>query len=167
MRLSFKLIISMKENMNRGEFLKSLGLSSSALMAFYCLGTATSCSSTENPAPLGNTNPTGTTNTSNKIDFTLDLSTADYKTLKTEGEFVYKDKIIVANTKGGNYVALSKACTHASADIKYRLTENDFWCSLHGSEFNTSGSVKKSPATSALNVYKTELKGDKLRIYES
>lgn len=153
--------------LSRGQFLKQLGLSSGALMAFYCLGTVTACtSSDEDPAPSGTTN---TGNTSSKVDFTLDLTTNDFSKLKTEGNYVYKDKIIVANIKGGSFVALSKACTHEGTDVQYRLSQNDFFCPNHGSEFSTSGAVEKSPASKALTLYKTELDatGNKLRVFES
>lgn len=152
---------------NRGQFLKELGLSSSALMAFYCLGTVTSgCSKKDDPAAIDPSliSPSpGGGNT--KIDFTIDLSSAEFSKLKTEGEFAYKDDIIIANAKG-SYVALAKACTHAGTTVKYRENENDFYCDNHKSEFKTDGTVKKSPASDALKVYKTELKDNKLRVTE-
>jgi cytochrome b6-f complex iron-sulfur subunit len=154
----------MERKINRGAFLKDLGLSSGALMAFYCLGGVSACKSETEPAP---TSPAGTTTPVNtKIDFTLDLSSNDFKKLKTEGEFVYKDSIIIANVKGGKYVALSKACTHQNTSVQYRLNSDDFWCPTHGSEFASSGKVNKSPAASPLTVYSTELKADILRIFE-
>ncbi|MCU0325620.1 MAG: Rieske (2Fe-2S) protein [Spirosomaceae bacterium] len=157
--------------LSRGQFLKQLGLSSGALMAFYCLGTVTACtSSNEEPSPTGTNNSGNNTggNTSTKVDFTLDLTTADFSKLKTEGNYVYKDKIIVANIKGGTFVALSKACTHEGTDVQYRLSQNDFFCPNHGSEFSTTGAVEKSPAAKALTLYKTELdsSGNKLRVFE-
>lgn len=158
------------KQLSRGQFLKQIGLSSSALMAFYCMGGVTACTSDDDPKPDDNTNTSGTSgsnsNSNNKTDFTIDLTSINYSKLKTEGEFVYKDGIIIANTKGGTYVALSKACTHQGTDVQYRLTQDDFWCNNHGSEYNKDGSVKKNPATDSLKVYKTELKGDSLRIYE-
>jgi cytochrome b6-f complex iron-sulfur subunit len=155
----------MERKINRGAFLKDLGLSSSALMAFYCLGGLTACSSETEPSPA--TPPAVTPPpVATKIDFVLDLTSNDFKKLKTEGEFVYKDAIIIANVKGGKYVALSKACTHQNTAVQYRLNNDDFWCPTHGSEFGTGGKVNKSPAASPLIVYNTELKADALRIFE-
>ncbi|MFD2571347.1 ubiquinol-cytochrome c reductase iron-sulfur subunit [Spirosoma soli] len=151
--------------MNRGEFLRSLGMSSAALMSFYCMGTLTSCSSSSNNDPQPNPNPgTG----SGKVDFTLDLTTADYSKLKTDGEFVYKDSIIVARVKGGSYVALAKACTHAGTDVRYRLAQDDFLCPNHLSEFSKTGAVENGPASQPLKVYKTVLteNGNKLQVTE-
>lgn len=151
--------------LSRGQFLKQLGMSSAALMSFYCLGTGlTSCSKDEaDPTPTtGTGGTTGSTNsgvtgaTSGAIDFTIDLTHTDFKKLKTEGEFVYVADIIIANAKG-SFVALSKACTHQGTTINYRSGTNDFLCPNHGSQFKTDGSVQKDPATKALTVYKTEL----------
>jgi cytochrome b6-f complex iron-sulfur subunit len=157
----------MENKINRGAFIKDLGLSSGALMAFYCLGGLTACSSENEPAPVPPPTTTTPPPATAKIDFTLDLTSNDFKKLKSEGEYVYKDKIIIANAKGGKYVALSKSCTHAGTDVQYRLDKDDLWCPNHGSEFSTAGKVNKTPAASGLVVYSTELKGDALRIFEA
>jgi cytochrome b6-f complex iron-sulfur subunit len=156
------------DQMKRGEFLRSLGMSSAALMSFYCLGTTmTACSSDNNDDPT----PTPGTG-SGKVDFTLDLTTAANAKLKTDGGFVYQDSIIVARVKGGNYVALSKSCTHAGVDVQYRLAEDDFWCSPqlggHGSEYAKAGAVEKGPAAQGLKVYKAtpSADGSKVRVTE-
>ncbi len=152
-----------EEGLSRAKFLKELGLSTATLMAFYCMSTGlSSCSKKDDPAPATPVTP-GTT----KLDFTLDLTSNDFKALKTDGEFVIKDNLIIANA-AGVYVALSKVCTHEGTTIGYRKAENDFRCPNHGSVFNTSGAVKNGPATSSLKVYKTETleSGNKLRVFE-
>lgn len=153
------------EELSRGQFLKQLGLSGASLMAFYCIGTTmSSCTSKKDePAPV---NP-GSGSGSGKLDFTLDLTSADFKALKTEGEFVIKDSVIIVNS-ADKFVALSKACTHEGTTIAYRKATTDFRCPNHGAEFNLDGTVKKSPAPSALKVFKTELQdnGNKLRVFE-
>jgi len=161
--------------LSRGQFLRKLGLNSGALMAFYCLGTSlTACSGSggDDPTPNPGSGGGGTisgaikgTTTGAGIDFTIDLTHADYSKLKTAGEFAYVANIIVVNT-GTNYVALSKICTHESSTIAYRSATNDFRCPQHGSEFNLDGSVKLSPATQSLAVFKTEVQnsGNTLRV---
>lgn len=153
----------------RGEFLRELGLSSSALMAFYCLGTLSSCSKSSDPQPATTTPGTGTTTaglTGNaetakgKVNFTLDLTSANYKTLKTEGSYATPGDIIVAKVKGGKYVALSKACTHIGVTIEYHLTEDEFYCPHQGSLFSDGGVVKKGPAATNLKVYTPTLSAD-------
>lgn len=164
--------------MKRGEFIRNLGLSSAALMSFYCMGTLTSCSSSNDPAPAtgtGGTTPpttssglTGNAETSKgAINFTLDLTSADFKALKTAGEFAKIGDVLVASVKGGSYVAVQRLCTHNDLDgLSYRLGSDDIGCSIHGSVFATTGTVKGGPATSALRLYKTALStdGNKLTI---
>jgi cytochrome b6-f complex iron-sulfur subunit len=159
------LSIMKNEQISRGQFLKDLGLGGAALMAFYCLGGVSACKSSSDPTPSTTTTGTTTGTTTTGIDFTLDLTSADYKGLKTAGGFVYKDDIIIANANG-TYVALSKVCTHQGTTVSYRSASNDMYCSNHGSQFNVDGSVKTGPAASGLKVYKTTLStdGNKLQI---
>jgi cytochrome b6-f complex iron-sulfur subunit len=144
---------------SRGQFLKTLGLSSKALMAFYCLGAVSACSKedeTVTPSTGGTDNTaTGITGTTSgaSVDYTIDLKNASYSKLTTAGEFVVIGDTLVANA-GGTYIAVSKTCTHQGTTLAYRKAEGDIWCSNHGSEFKTDGSVEKSPATTALKTYK-------------
>lgn len=148
---------------NRGQFLKTLGMSSKALIAFYCIGAVTACSKDEVMADgnsgggTTNTGLTGTT-TGGSLDFTLDLTSANYAKLKNIGEFVIVGDALIANANG-NYIALSKTCTHQGTQLQYRKNEGDIWCNNHGSEFNLTGTVKKSPAAMSLKVFKTTFDG--------
>lgn len=163
--------------LNRGEFLRSLGMSSAALMAFYCMGTGlTACSSKSNdptptPAPTTGTGLTGNSETAKgAINFTLDLTDAAYSKLKTAGEFVKVGDVLVANTKGNKFVAIQRLCTHQQNDlVSYRLTSDDFFCDAHGSVFATDGSVKVAaggPSQPAMKLYKTSpsTDGNKLTV---
>lgn len=167
------------DSMKRGEFLRSLGLSSAALMAFYCMGTLSGCSGggDDDPAPATTTTSsaglTGNADASKgAINFTLDLTNADFKALKTEGQYVKIGSVIVANAKGNKYVAIQRLCTHEMQDgISYRLSSDDFGCSVHGSVYATNGSVKVAaggPGQPAMKVYKTTLStdGNKLQVSE-
>ncbi len=150
--------------MKRGEFMRTLGLSSSALMAFYCMGTLSSCSKDSDPQPAPPTPATGLNGNASpsqgKVNFTLDLTNTTYKPLKTEGGFVTPGDIIVANAKGGKFIALSKVCTHQGTTIEYRLGEDNFYCPNHGSRYNDDGTVKNGPSNTALKVYKATLSAD-------
>ncbi len=161
--------------MKRGEFVRNLGLSSAALMAFYCMGTLTSCSSKNDPTP-STPNPTsaafiGNAETSKgAVNFTLDLTSVDYKALKTTGEFVKVGDVLVANTKSKNFVAIQRLCTHQNLDgVAYQLGTDDFMCNIHGSVYALNGSVKVAaggPGQPAMKLYKTALStdGNKLTI---
>ncbi len=157
-----------KETINRGAFLRSLGLSTSALMAFYCIGsTMSSCGSAgDDPAPGGNGNGNGITGTTtgNNINFTLDLTHSSFTTLKTAGSFAIVGDVLVAFGTGGSYIALSKACTHEGFTLRYRSSSNDILCTNHGAEFTVAGVVQKRPDTGtniqALKVYNASLSDD-------
>ncbi len=168
-------------NLSRGEFVRSLGMSSAALMAFYCMGTTlTSCKSSD-PTPVvtppgGGGSGGGGTNTgitgnaataTGAIDFTLDLTNKDLSALKTVGNAVKVGDVFVINAKGGNYVALQRLCTHQLLDqLEYRLNSDDINCTHQGSQFKIDGSVTKGPAASALKKYTTVLStdGNKLQV---
>jgi cytochrome b6-f complex iron-sulfur subunit len=150
--------------MKRSEFIRSLGMSSGALMAFYCMGGLTACSSEKgDPAPV---KAPGTA----KVDVSVDLNSADYNKLKTNGEFVIlKDQpIIVARKNDGTFVALAKECTHQGTTVTYQAANDRFNCPNHGSNFTATGSVINGPAASPLKQFKTELNTSTniLRVYE-
>lgn len=160
-----------KETMKRGEFLRSLSLGTSTLMAVYCLGAVTSCS-TGDMDPISATPPTPTepgsatgltgnaTTSAGAINFTVDLTNATYSKLKTAGSFAIIGDLIVAYSTAKTYVALSKVCTHEGTTVQYRSGENDIYCANHGSEFALSGSVDKGPAVAALRAYKAVISAD-------
>jgi cytochrome b6-f complex iron-sulfur subunit len=138
--------------MNRHDFLKSLGLSSAALLA---LSTLPSCSKeTSNPQP----SPGG-------VDFTLDLSAPANASLAKNGGFVISGNVIVARTNTGELIALSKICTHDGCDVSFSSSNNNFVCPCHGAQFSTSGAVVLGPARSPLTKYKVQLNNNLLRIY--
>lgn len=173
------------DQMKRGEFLRSLGMSSAALMAFYCMGTGlTACSSSsDDPTPTtgtgmgagtgtGTGTGTGSGLTGNSdaskgaINYTLDLNSSDYTKLKTAGQFAIVGSTLVAKAKDGSLIALSKSCTHQGTEVLYRTATDDIFCPNHGSQFTTAGAVKVGPASSPLTQYKTALStdGNKLTI---
>ena len=171
------------DQMKRGEFLRSLGMSSAALMAFYCMGTGlTACSKSSNdPTPgagtgMGTGTGTGTGTSSGltgnadvskgAINYTLDLNNSDYSKLKTVGQFAIVGSTLVAKVKDGSLIAVSKSCTHQGTEVVYRTATDDIFCSNHGSQFTTAGAVKVGPAASPLAQYKTALStdGNKLTI---
>ncbi|MGG7662273.1 ubiquinol-cytochrome c reductase iron-sulfur subunit [Dyadobacter sp. BHUBP1] len=157
-----------KGSMKRGEFLRSLGLSTSTLMAFYCLGTTmTACGSKDddpnpNPNPDPGTGGSGITGTTSgtAINFTVDMTKSPYDELKTAGIGKVIGDVLVAKTSGGSYVALSKICTHEGNPVAYRSSSNDVFCQTHGSTFSTAGAVTNGPATTPLKTYNVTVSSD-------
>ena len=159
--------------MKRSEFLRSLGLSSAALMSFYCMGTLTSCSSKNDDPTPGTGTATGLTGNADvskgAINFTLDLTNDTYKTLKTVGSFVWVGSVVVANAKGNNLVAIGRVCTHQGGSLEYQLSSDLFQCNLHQSLYETTGKVKPNQlAPTSVKQYKATLStdGNKLTVTE-
>lgn len=138
--------------MDRKEFLGLVG--QGAASAFF-MGCLAACSKGSITSPTSNKN----------VDFTLDLTSSQYKSLQTNGGYIYKEGIIVAKTINGDYVAVSAICTHAGTYVQYTASNNSFYCPSHGSDFTTSGSVINGPAYIPLKQYKTALSGNSLRVY--
>ncbi|WP_026997004.1 QcrA and Rieske domain-containing protein [Flectobacillus major] len=153
--------------MKRAEFIRSLGLGSSALMAVYCIGTLSSCANEDTPLPVDNGNPNPISN--GKVDFTLDLSLAANQALLANGGYIYNGNIIIAKTTSGSFIALSKVCTHQGTTVEYRKDTNDIYCPNHGSRFDITGKVIQSPAPSPLTMYKVEYNAvtAKVRVFEA
>lgn len=156
-----------KGSMKRGEFLKSLGLSTSTLMAFYCLGTTmTACGSKDDdPNPDPNPNPgTGSgisgTTTGSGINFTVDMANSNNSKLKTDGNYIITGDVLVAKTTAGSYIALSKICTHEGNPVQYRSSSNDVFCQSHGSTFSIGGAVTTGPAATPLKTYTVTVSTD-------
>jgi cytochrome b6-f complex iron-sulfur subunit len=150
-----------QEPIKRSEFIRSLGLSSAALMAFYCMGTLTSCSK-------GSDDPTPTP--SGNVDFTIDLNSADFAGLKdATKKYAYKDDVLIAMVKSGAYVAISKICTHEGNLVTYRPTVDNFYCPTHGSVYDLTGKVIEPAVANQANIkkYVATLSGNSLRVTEA
>ncbi|NID11590.1 Rieske (2Fe-2S) protein [Fibrivirga algicola] len=169
----------LQTQVSRGEFMRSLGMSSAALMAFYCMGTLSSCKgSTSDPAPViitpggttggGSSGVTGNASTSaGAINFTADLTNANFAGLKTPGNFVNVGDIIVFNA-AGSYKALSRICTHQGGNLSYQASSNDLVCSLHQATYGIDGSTKTPPVgggtTTAVKSYTVTVTGNSLQV---
>jgi cytochrome b6-f complex iron-sulfur subunit len=141
--------------MDRKEFLSLLGLSVGGTVVVSCLG---GCAKEDGPNPGGGGN-------NNKVDFTLDLTEAGNAALNNNGGFVVKNGVIIGRTTSGTYIAVAAACTHQGTIVQYQANNQRFFCPNHGSNFSETGAVLNGPATGALQQYKTELSGSKLRIF--
>jgi cytochrome b6-f complex iron-sulfur subunit len=114
-----------------------------------------SCSEEEDVDPGGN-------NGNNDLQINMDES--DYSALKNEGGFVVTSGIIIANSDGDNYLAVSSICTHNACTVGYSAQNNNFPCPCHGSVFNANGSVVNGPATQPLKKYTVTREGNVLTI---
>jgi len=70
---------------------------------------------------------------------------------------------LVARISQEAFSALTAVCTHEGCTIT-NVSGTTFTCPCHGSQFSTSGSVVRSPATRALTTYATSVSGNTLTI---
>ncbi|CAM4408994.1 ubiquinol-cytochrome c reductase iron-sulfur subunit [Zobellia roscoffensis] len=150
--------------MERKHFLKTLGASAAFALAFPCLH---GCSSDNEDEIEGEGNtpvPTG-------IDFTLDLEASENAKLAENGGFIVKDLVVVAKNLEGEFVAASQVCSHQGYE-EVRFVDLDggiFYCDVHGSRFEQNGTpINKVDGATAktLKIFKTELNGNMLRVFE-
>jgi cytochrome b6-f complex iron-sulfur subunit len=135
--------------MDRKEFISLLGIGAiTALTASQISG----CSKDDEPNSGG-------------IDFSLDLNAAANTVLLSSGGYLIKDNIIIAHTLADTYIAVSSVCTHQGSTVEFLSGTNKFHCPNHDSEFSTTGSVIKGPASKPLKSYNTELSGSSLRVF--
>lgn len=117
---------------------------------------------TNNPYPNDTKMPTPP----QKIDFSIDLNQSQFSSLLNNGGVVRYQQLIIAKTLQGDYIAASEFCTHNGVSLEYSELDNKYWCPAHGSQFSIDGTLLNGPAQLPLKTYKTQLKGQLLRVYE-
>ncbi|CAN5143152.1 hypothetical protein BH11BAC6_BH11BAC6_10130 [soil metagenome] len=75
----------------------------------------------------------------------------------------YFDIAVQRNTDN-SYQALLLQCTHQENQLNVQ-GKNGYHCSLHGSEFDLNGNVRKGPAQQPLKRYSTSLENNNLIIH--
>jgi cytochrome b6-f complex iron-sulfur subunit len=133
--------------MERKEFLSQIGIGAAAIFIPACIGGLSSCKKTE---------------TTTKVDFTVETSTGS---LATNGGSLISNGVIVARTLTGTFLAVAAACTHQGTNVNYNSSNNNFVCPNHGAKYDSSGNVTLGPATTNLTKYNTTLTGTSLRVY--
>ena len=149
--------------MKRREFIPRAIVGSSIIAAVPLL--ATSCEEEDPVTPDDNNgkDPVDNNNNSN-TGIQIDLTESFFAALKNAGGSAINGDIIIINVDGTEFVAMSKICTHNGCTVDYDDNSNKLECPCHGSEFSTSGSVLKGPASSPLETYMVTRDGDILTI---
>lgn len=138
--------------MTRKEFLANLGLGAAFVLTSTCLG---SCDDNEGNEPSG-----GST-----VDFTVDLTAASSAPLQNNGGYIVTNDVVVAKTMSGAYVAATVVCSHAGN--RNIILSNDQWfCTVHGAEFELNGNGLNANASNGLTIYNVEtLDANTLRVF--
>lgn len=153
---------NMKSNLNRNEFLKSLGFKGASLLAVYCAASSlSSCSKEENVSPTSTVKPS---TPATGVDFTLDLTKTDYSKLNNPEGFVIVNQIVVVRVSSSTFAAVTQVCSHeGNAAISY--ANGGFNCSVHGAMFDINGKGLNANGSRGLTTYKTALTGSNLRVF--
>ena len=156
--------------MERKEFLNLVGISIGAVILQNCMS---GCTKSADPAPAatapvappvvppatgGGTTPVAGLTGNNSlargvIDFSIDITVAEFAVLRTNGNAVVSGDVIIARTKTGDFLVVEKACTHQGTTVDFIADNTNFRCSNHGSVFDASGAVTVGPASRALKKY--------------
>lgn len=145
--------------MERKKFLMSIGAGAAFALAFPCLHGCSSGGEEENinetPVPKG-------------VDFTIDLNSSEANNLKNNGGFILKNLVVVVRNLEGAFVAASQVCSHQGTEnVRFVNTNGGiFNCSTHGARFDQQGTPLNSITSNPLKIFRTELNGDILRVFE-
>lgn len=142
--------------MKRREIIKTFLAGGTVLLVAPSL--LTSCETQDSP---GGGNPGGNNNPG---PLTIDITSGEFAALASAGGYVVKSGIIIINTGGDSFVALSAICTHEGCIVGYNNSAGNVQCPCHGSVFSTGGAVLNGPATSPLAKYAVSKSGNILTI---
>jgi len=123
----------------------------------YTIGLINACSNDSNP-----TSPSS----NNNVEISIDISQIANSALQTiggtialSGNDLDSKGILVIRKNETEIVALSRKCTHQGCTVP-NYSNSISTCPCHGSQYNTSGSVVKGPATNSLRNYSAVLNGN-------
>jgi nitrite reductase/ring-hydroxylating ferredoxin subunit len=132
--------------MTRKEFLSTLGLGAGFVLTATCLG---SC----------------TTEVATDVNFEVDLQDMANAALLTNGGYVIIDKVVVAKTTSGDYVAATVVCSHENKS-EITLKNDEWYCTDHAARFDLSGSGLNSKGDKGLTIYSVEtIDANTLRVF--
>lgn len=154
--------------MERDEFLKSLGLG----LALVCTGSCMSgCGKSgdgpekpdTNPPPAGGGGGGGGGGTTASVN--LDTQIKAIGEQATVGGVLFY-RIAPGNTPA-SFVATESVCPHQAGQLVWKQNLNRVQCTLHSSEYSTTGAVLQQPqgsagTTRALKIYSTTVSGTTL-----
>jgi cytochrome b6-f complex iron-sulfur subunit len=139
--------------MDRKEFIKgSCGVCMALSSGFVMSAILSSCKT-----------PLGVIKTSSKDDVVVipiaDFEKMDFKLVRVSN---YNYDLAVQKNADGTFTTLVLMCTHAGHPLT--KTGNNYYCTMHGSQFNHEGAVTKGPAEKSLQHLKSTVEKDRLLI---
>ena len=141
---------------------QTLSLGAITALASGCGGSSSSTS----PSGVG-TLPTLTTISGTIVNNTITLTIDSSSPLTNVGSAALLDasgrSFLVSRTGQSSFTALTAICTHEGCTVS-NYQNQVFECPCHGSQYSTSGSVLKGPASSPLRQFTTNFSNNVLTI---
>lgn len=137
------------------QFLKSLGLKGASLFAVYCAAYGLSSCVNESMDPKSSSGAGG--------ELVLDLSTADYASLNTVGNYVIVSSIVIARVSTAAFAAVTQVCSH-QGQKRVVFNAGEFYCAVHGARFDTAGKGLNANGSRGLKTYATTFQGTILKV---
>lgn len=147
--------------MERNEFIKSLGVG----IALVCTGSClSSCGGKKDDPTPGGGGGGGGPAVGTKVN--VDLASQ----LATVGSFIALSGVLFVRLAAGNnvssFAATQATCPHQGGALNWIAATNVIQCSLHASQYTSSGTVVKQPndggTTSSLKTYALSISGTTL-----
>jgi nitrite reductase/ring-hydroxylating ferredoxin subunit len=106
----------------------------------------------------------GTGSGAAEMPLELRLAAADYSAAGVHQWSAGVLRGFILKDAAGQWLALSRTCTHSRCPVSWREAESVFHCRCHGSRFNPAGVVLKGPAKRDLPSYPVREEGSELVI---
>ena len=78
--------------------------------------------------------------------------------------FIAHGHLYLCHLNDGGFLAISRKCTHLGCAVPWIAERKQFECPCHASVFDITGSVLKSPAPRALDIYAISFKRNQVTI---
>ncbi len=140
--------------MTRNEFLGKLGMGAAFVLTCTCFG---SCGNDDDGGGSG------------PVDFTIDLTDAQFAALQQNGSYVVFNDTVIARGLNGGYLAATVICSHEQfKQITYSENQGkEIWlCTKHGAQYELDGTGINEEGMKGLTIYNTSKSADDmLRVF--
>ena len=145
--------------MTRQDFLRQISLGAAFVLTVPCLH---SCDKDDN----GDDAPAGEHPGAGDVNFTIDVTDAQYADGLAARGYVVVQRVVVARLAGGGFAAASQVCSHEDTQqVIYDGIDEEWFCLTHGARFERgSGAPKNDITNRALRIYTTSLSGNMLTV---
>ena len=77
---------------------------------------------------------------------------------------IFRDRVLLFRTAGGELKALTAKCTHLDCTVQYREARSDIWCACHNGTYDTKGMNVSGPPPRPLKSLEVKVRGEKITL---